>query len=71
MVKLNGEEIIGQKFRSQGDSQIQRVEYTIIDARLGDEIEVVAGCSISGRKKATIIVEETVREEEEMPQEED
>lgn len=71
VVKLNDEEVIEQKFRSQADSQVQRVEYLIIDARLGDKIEVVAGCNISGRKKAAIEVEEAVQEEQEVPAEEE
>ena len=62
VVKLNGEEVIEQKFWSQADSQVQRAEYVIIDARLGDEIEVIAGCNISGRKKGSLVVEEKVEQ---------
>jgi desulfoferrodoxin (superoxide reductase-like protein) len=62
VVKLNDEEIIEQKFRSQADSQAQRAEYVIIDARLGDEIEVMADCNISGRKKGLLVVEEKVEQ---------
>jgi hypothetical protein len=65
VVKLNGEEVIEQKFRSQADSHVQRAEYVIIDARLGDEIEVIAGCNISGRKKGSLIVEEKVKQDPE------
>ena len=65
VVKLNGEEVIEQKFWSQADSQGQRAEYVIIDARLGDEIEVIAGCNISGRKKGSLVVEEKVEQEPE------
>jgi hypothetical protein len=65
VVKLNGDEIIEQEFRSQSDNHVQIVEYMIIDAKVGDEIEVTAGCNISGRIKRTLVVEEQIGQEPE------
>ena len=65
VVKLNGDEIIEQTFRSQNDNQIQIVEYTIIDAQAGDEIEATVGCNISSRLRRTLFVEEQIEQEPE------
>lgn len=65
VVQLNGEEIVEQKFRSQTDSKVQIVEYRIIDAKPGDQIEVTARCNISGRKKDSLVIEEKVEQEPE------
>jgi hypothetical protein len=71
VVGLNGEKVIEQKFRSQNDSAIQLVEYDIIDAKTGDEFEVMVRCNISGQRKARIVVEEQVEHQGKMPLEED
>jgi hypothetical protein len=71
VVKLNDHEIIDQTLKSQVDSETQVVVYKIIDAQPGDEIVATAGCNISGRKKATIVVGEDVPEEQEVPAEEE
>jgi hypothetical protein len=55
---VNGEEIIKQEFKYQYDEDTQLTLYQIHDAREGDEISVTAYCSISGKKEATIVVEE-------------
>ena len=70
VVKLKGDEIIEQIFSSQNDNRVQIVEYTIIDAKPGDQIEVIAGCNISGRKTGSLIVEEKVEQEAEQDPEE-
>jgi hypothetical protein len=70
VVELNEEKIIEQKFKSQSDSMIQSVDYTIIDAKVGDEIVVTARCNIAGQQKARIVVEEQVEQQEELPREE-
>jgi len=67
VVELNGEKIIEQKFKSQSDSRVQAVGYRIIDARPGDEMVVTAGCNISGRKKAKIVVNEKPEQQEAGP----
>jgi desulfoferrodoxin (superoxide reductase-like protein) len=64
-VELNGKRIVEQKFKSQPDLEKQVVLYMIADARVDDEIKVVAHCNISGKKSYTIEVEEKVKPEEE------
>ena len=44
-VKLNDKLIIIQYFKSQSDKIKQVVEYTIIDAKVGDSITVEAKCN--------------------------
>jgi desulfoferrodoxin (superoxide reductase-like protein) len=63
-VELNGEEIIKQKFKYQYNEDAQLALYQIHDAREGDEITVTAYCSISGKKEATIVVEEAYERDE-------
>jgi desulfoferrodoxin (superoxide reductase-like protein) len=60
-IKLNGKKIVEQQFASQQDKAAQEAVYRVIDAAVGDEIEIVAGCNISGKKKATITVEKAKR----------
>jgi hypothetical protein len=62
-VELNGRKIIEQKFKSQIDKGIQEASYRVIDARVGDKISVISGCSISGKKKAEIIVKAEEKEQ--------
>ena len=69
-VKLNGEKIIEQEFASQQDKAVQEVIYRIIDAGVGDKIEIVAGCNISGKKKATLTVEKPKPPKKEAEQQE-
>jgi hypothetical protein len=69
-VKLNGKEIIEQEFGSQQDRSVQEVVYKIIDAKAGDKIEIVAGCNISGKKKAALTVEKPEPAEKEATKEE-
>jgi len=57
-VELNGKKMIEQKFRSQGDGKVQEAIYRLIDAKVGNEIKITAGCNISGRKNVVIRVEE-------------
>ncbi|MGC9315740.1 MAG: hypothetical protein ACP5G4_08990 [bacterium] len=59
VVELNGEEIIKQTFNKQTDGDFQLVSYVIIDAKAGDEIEVISNCSKFGKKKAKITVGDT------------
>ena len=54
VVELNGEKIIEQKISEQENLKSQVLEYRITDARVGDTITVVAGCNISGKKKASL-----------------
>jgi hypothetical protein len=53
-VKLNGKEIITQTLHRQGTKEALRIVYRIIDAGVGDEIEVTAICNISGKRKGTL-----------------
>lgn len=53
-VELNGEKIIEQKISEQEDLSSQVLEYRITDAGVGDTITVIAGCNISGKKKASL-----------------
>lgn len=50
-IKLNGKTIIDQYFKSQTDKKEQEAEYTLIDAKKGDFLEVEAECNINGSKK--------------------
>lgn len=56
VVELNGRKIIEQKFRSQTNEDVQKVTYTIIDAKVGDKISVTAFCNISGKKKGELTI---------------
>lgn len=69
-IKLNGVNILEQQFASQQDKAVQEAVYRIIDAKVGDKIEVVAGCNISGRKKATVTVKKPKPPKEENEQQE-
>lgn len=67
-VELNGKKIIEQKISEQEDLKSQTLEYRITDAKVGDTITVVAGCNISGKKKASLEIApppEAKEEEEE------
>jgi desulfoferrodoxin (superoxide reductase-like protein) len=55
-VELNGQKIIEQSFKKQVNNEEQQVCYRIIDAKQGDRISVEAYCSISGKKKAQLVV---------------
>jgi hypothetical protein len=55
-VSLNGKKVIEQKFMSQIDGKVQTGFYKLIDAEIGDTIEVVAGCNIAGKSKGTLEV---------------
>jgi desulfoferrodoxin (superoxide reductase-like protein) len=55
-VSLNGKKVIEQKFMSQTDGKVQTVFYKLIDAKVGDTIEVAAGCNIAGNSKGTLEV---------------
>ena len=57
IVQLNGNEIIQQTFAIQLDQEKQKATYLIPDAKAGDEIVVIARCSVYGKKKAKITVE--------------
>jgi desulfoferrodoxin (superoxide reductase-like protein) len=56
VVELNGGKIIEQKFKSQTDEEEQHVEYTVIDAKVGDKISITAFCNISGKKKGELTI---------------
>lgn len=56
VVELNDNEIITQKFAKQSSEPYQEVQYTVVDAKAGDNIAVTGFCNISGRKKVTIDV---------------
>jgi len=58
VVELNDKEIVTQTFRSQKDGEGQEAMYIIIDANVGDTIAVTGYCSVSGKKKASLTVEE-------------
>jgi hypothetical protein len=53
-VRLNGREIVKQEFASQEDSIHQTAAYKIIDAKPGDNIEVMTVCNVFGKKKESI-----------------
>ncbi len=55
-VELNGKKIIEQHFKSQVDKEHQEALFMIRDAEIGDEVEITAGCNISGKKKVSIEV---------------
>jgi uncharacterized membrane protein len=57
IVQLNGNEIIQQTFAIQFDQEMQKATYLIPDAKAGDEIVVIARCSVYGKKKAKIKIE--------------
>jgi desulfoferrodoxin (superoxide reductase-like protein) len=63
-VELNGKEIIKQEFKYQYADDAQLALYKIFDAHQGDEITVTAYCSISGKKEAKIVLEETLERDE-------
>jgi desulfoferrodoxin (superoxide reductase-like protein) len=62
-VELNGEKIIEQKFKAQIASDVQKAQYWINDAKLGDELAVTATCNIAGKKKVTMKVEKKAEPE--------
>ena len=65
-VALNGDKIITQQIDSQSSPESQDVQYIIVDAEIGDEINVTAHCNIIGIKSAKLTVSgESVPEEEE------
>ncbi|MGD9141345.1 MAG: hypothetical protein PVJ42_07370 [bacterium] len=71
-VELNGEKIIEQKITEQENLKSQVLEYRITEARVGDTITVVAACSISGKKKASLkIAPPPEKDAEEGDEEED
>ena len=51
---MNGKEIITQTLHRQGTKEALRIVYRIIDAGVGDEIEVTAICNVSGKRKGTL-----------------
>ena len=57
-VYLNGEKIIAQVMLSQENSEKQTALYHIADAKSGDLIQVEAKCSIFGKKKSELKIEE-------------
>jgi hypothetical protein len=57
VVELNGRKIIEQDFSRQVDNQVQEAVYRIIDAAVGDQLQVIATCSIAGTKKQVLKVE--------------
>ncbi len=57
VVQLNGDEIIQQTFVIQLNPDEQKATYLIPGAKAGDEIAVIAKCSIYGKKKVKITVE--------------
>jgi len=58
VVELNDKEIVTQTFRTQGDGEGQEVMYVIVDAKAGDTIAVTGYCNVSGKKKASLTVED-------------
>jgi len=57
VVELNGKEIVTQTFRKQKGGEGQEAMYIIIDVNVGDTIAVTGYCSVSGKKRASLIVE--------------
>ncbi|MFH1221090.1 MAG: hypothetical protein V1694_11650 [Candidatus Eisenbacteria bacterium] len=56
-VSLNGDKLIDQKFKSQPTADMQMGHYLINDVKIGDQLTVIASCSIAGKKTVTIKVE--------------
>lgn len=55
-VAIGDNTVITQRFTSQTDATMQKVQYTLIDAKAGDVIKVGTKCSIQGYKEATLTV---------------
>ena len=53
-VKVNGKKMVEQVFRSQTDRLHQEALFLIIDAGVGDTIDVMAGCNIHGKKTVSM-----------------
>ena len=64
-VSLNGDEIITQKCKTQTDGDYLVVQYIIPDAKVGDEIEVMANCNKFGKEKEELTVKPAEDETEE------
>jgi desulfoferrodoxin (superoxide reductase-like protein) len=56
-VGLNGKEIISQEISLQDNADNQTVSYLIPDAKKGDVLSVEAYCSISGKLKEEITID--------------
>jgi hypothetical protein len=57
-VELNGEDAVRQDFLRQADTGGQQAVYLMIDAGVGDRIEVTAHCNVFGKKSLEIKVAE-------------
>lgn len=68
-VELNGKRVIEQRLLAQENLEKIEVVYRITDAHVGDEIEISAACSISGKKKTTVKIEKKADKEAEEKQE--
>jgi len=57
-VNVNGAQAVMQTYNGQFDKYVQEAVYKLINLKSLDQIEVTGVCSISGKKKAVLIVPE-------------
>ena len=56
VVDVNGVVMVTQTFKSQTDTQVQEVSYTLVDVKEGDKVGLTAVCSLYGQLKQVLVI---------------